>query len=186
MFDDPPRLKRGALRPLNDRQWRADVSAVLDRFQRAFPEIEYDVAWNVRALNGVAWREPGQRHVRLYGGLVRHRLIGLEACALLLAHETGHHYGGPPRDSVYEWMSCECQADFWAARHGVRMAWGGNDAEARHQVTLGARQILAFERSMIDSGANWVRPNTGDADCLDHASPDDRYRIFTSGAGDGA
>jgi hypothetical protein len=63
------------------------------------------------------------------------------------------------------------------------MAWDGNDAEARHQVSLGAQQILAFERSMIDSGADWVRPETGVADCLDHARPDDRYRIFVNEAG---
>jgi hypothetical protein len=179
MFDDPALLKDGDLRLRNDFHWRARVDSIMDRFRRAFPEIKYDVAWNIRALNGTAWREISQRHVRLYGGLLSHRLIGIEACALLFAHETGHHYGGPPRDSIYEWMSCECQADFWAARHGVRIALGGNEAGAKRYVLAGAQQILKFERRLLQRGVE--RPDSRQGGCLDHGQPEDRYQTFLSG-----
>jgi hypothetical protein len=174
-----PKLSRNALRPRRDQRWIQAVNAVMTRFQASFPEIKYDIAWEVDLLNGSAWRERAQRHVRLYGGILRHKLIGLEACALLFAHETGHHNGGAPRDIDYEWMTCECQADYWAARHGVRIAMG--DAEWRPIVERGAEQILSFEESMIEAGLEWATGDTSDLDCLDHVSPHLRYKTFLSG-----
>jgi len=150
---------------------------VMSKFQFAFPSIEYDIAWNVDLLNGTAWRERSKRHVRLYGGLLRHKLIGLEACAVLFAHETGHHCGGPPRDIDYEWMSCECQADKWAAQIGVRLAIGNSDW--RRTVKEGANQILAFEESLADSGMD-IANAEAERGCLDHATPRQRYDTFLS------
>lgn len=154
MFGDQPILSRSALRSSSDRKWTTAANSLMKRFQSAFPEIKYDIAWNIDLFNGTAWREINQRHVRLYGGLLRHKLIGFEACALLFAHETGHHYGGLPRDTDYEWMTCERQADFWAARYGVRMALGNSDS--RTTIKLGAEQILAFEKSMVGAGIEWA------------------------------
>jgi len=151
----------------------------MDRFRRAFPDINYDIAWNVCLLNGNAWRKISQRHVTLYGGLLRHRLIRIEAIALLFAHETGHHYGGPPRDTVYEWMSCECQADYWAARYGVRTAVGGAETEIRRFTLAGARQILKFERHLLKLGGNCLERSGG---CLEHSSPEIRYETFLKAA----
>ena len=164
MFSDQPNLRRNALRSKNDHKWTSASNALMKRFQSAFPEIEYDIAWNVDLFNGTAWREINQRHVRLYGGLLRHKLIGLEACALLFAHETGHHYGGLPRDVDYEWMTCECQADYWAARYGVRIALGSTNS--RTIVKLGAEQILAFEESMIKAGIEWATNETYNSECI--------------------
>lgn len=183
MFDDPQIPKSGSLRPKNDPGWRLQVDSVMDAFRLAFPEIKYDVAWNIAALNGTAWRELSQRHVRLYGGLLRHRLIGIEACALLFAHETGHHYGGPPRDASYEWMSCECQADYWAARYGVRKAFDGRDVSVKATVLAGARQILAFECALSEVGIDWK--NSEQDGCLDHSNPKERYQTFLRGAAEG-
>jgi hypothetical protein len=162
-------------RSRSDRAFLKHANAVMGKFRLAFPDIEYDIAWTVDLLNGTAWRERSQRHVRLYGGLLRHKLIGLEACAVLFAHETGHHYGGPPRDIDYNWMSCECQADRWAACKGVRLAMG--DTDWRRIVKKGADQILAFEQSLIDSGMEIADHGEEDG-CLDHASPRQRYDIF--------
>jgi hypothetical protein len=159
------------------------ASMVMSRFQVAFPDIEYDIAWTVGLLNGTAWRELSKRHVRLYGGLLRHKLIGVEACAVLFAHETGHHYGGPPRDIDYNWMSCECQADKWAAQHGVRSAIG--DADWRRTVREGANQILAFEESLAESRIE-IEDNDVVSDCLDHAPPRQRHNIFLTSLDDAA
>ena len=175
IFDPQPRLSRKYLRSRNDRAWMRRAGCVMSRFQSAFPDIEYDIAWTVDLLNGIAWRERSKRHVRLYGGLLRHKLIKLEACAVLFAHETGHHCGGLPRDVDYNWMSCECQADIWAAQHGVRLAMG--DADWRRTVREGAKQILAFEESLIESSMQFV-PNETELDCLDHAPPRQRYRTL--------
>lgn len=153
------------------------ATAVMGKFQLAFPDIEYDIAWTVDLLNGVAWRERAKRHVRLYGGLLRHKLIGLEACAVLFAHETGHHYGGPPRDIDYSWMSCERQADRWAARKGVRLAMG--EADWRRIVKEGADQILAFEEKLMASGLEIADHDQKDG-CLDYATPRQRHDIFVT------
>lgn len=179
MFDDPIPIEKGMLRSPNDRRWYTQVDAIMSQFRRAFPEIKYDVAWNVCLLNGSAWRKISERHVTLYGGLLRHRLIGIEAATLLFAHETGHHYGGPPRDTIYEWMSCECQADYWAARYGVRAVLGGAETEVKRVVLAGARQILKFERHLMKLGVHRLERS---GDCLDHASPEIRYKIFLKAA----
>lgn len=168
-------------RPRNDRAFLKRAMAVMSKFQVAFPEIEYDIAWSVNLLNGAAWRERTKLHVRLYGGLLRHKLIGLEACAVLFAHETGHHYGGAPKDNDYKWMSCECQADSWAARDGVRRAMG--DVDWRRIVKEGADQILAFEESIAEPEMAFADRGEPD-DCLDHASPRDRHQLFMTSVND--
>lgn len=178
MFDPPLNIPRRMLRKRGDESWQRKVAAILKRFQRAFPEIAYDIAWDVDAFNGTAWREISQQHVRLYGGLLRHRSIRLEAIALILAHETGHHYGGPPRDNVYTWMTTERQADFWAAHVGVKAAWADDREEAKRQILLGARQLLTFEMTMIelaDEEDRLRQLSRGDAD---HPLPSERFEIF--------
>jgi hypothetical protein len=180
LFDPPLILRRGMLRPFGDTVWRRKVTAVMQRFRRAFPEIVYDIAWKADAPNGVAWRQISQPHVRLYGGLLRHRAIGLEAVALLFAHETGHHKGGPPRNRTYTWMTCERQADFWAARFGVAAAWEGDTAESQRQIVEGARQVLAFETAMIQL-RNQQCENNHLRETEDYPTPKERFRIFMTG-----
>ena len=67
---------------------------LLSMFAKAFPEITYDLFWGSRTVNAQAWYSGEIRHVVLYGGLVRHRLVSRNCLALTLAHETGHHLGG--------------------------------------------------------------------------------------------
>src|SRR5262249_24140839 len=142
--------------------------------------IKFDVAWNVCLLNGAAWRNMSQRHVTLYGGLLRHRLIGIEAATLLFAHETGHHYGGPPSDTIYDWMGCERQADYWAARYGVRAALGVSERETREIILVGARQILNFDQHLMTLGVLRSDPSES---CVNYASPELRYVNFLKAAG---
>jgi hypothetical protein len=76
---------------------RRRADALIKRFQAAFPIIHYDLFWETRLLNAQAFIDGRGRCVRLYGGLGRHREVGVEGLAFALAHETGHHLGGPPR-----------------------------------------------------------------------------------------
>lgn len=179
IFDAPFRLPRAVLRTPHCPMWRREVSAIMQRFRRAFPEIHYDIAWDVDVLNGVAWRERARQHVRLYGGLLRHRDIGPEAAALLFAHETGHHKGGPPRDKTYTWMTSERQADFWAARFGVATAWAGNEDMAKRVVSLGARQLLAFETSLVRLQGERHK-NSKFVGLGEYPTPLERFQIFMS------
>jgi len=178
MFDPPPSIPKGVLRARGDKAWQHKVAAVMKRFQQTFPEIVYDIAWDVDALNGVAWRQMSQAHVRLYGLLLRHRAIRLEGVALLFAHETGHHRGGPPRDKTYTWMTTERQADFWAARFGVRAVWANDSAEAKRQVIEGARQLLALETNVIELDEAGCRSAQLSHENRDHPLPTERFRIF--------
>jgi hypothetical protein len=178
MFDPPLNVPRHILRPRGDEVWQRKATAVMKRFQRTFPEIAYDIAWEVDAFNGVAWREVSRPHVRLYGGLLRHRKIGLEGMALLFAHETGHHYGGPPRDKIHTWMTIEPQADFWAAHAGIKAVWAYDHDEAKRQIFLGARQVLSFEMKMMELADEEYKREQLTRGVDDHPSPSERFEIY--------
>src|SRR5690348_5217541 len=81
------------------------ASALLDRFRMAFPEVTYDLLSDSPTINSQAWRLGTIRYVRVYGGLIRHPRMTRSGLALMLAHETGHHLGGPPLDPAMPWIS---------------------------------------------------------------------------------
>ena len=78
----------------------------------------------VELANAQAFLEGGKKRVRLYGGLVRHRRIGAAGLAFALAHETGHHLGGPPYLQYYRWLSSEERATEWARSVGLHKVFG--------------------------------------------------------------
>jgi hypothetical protein len=178
VFDPPLDVPRQMLRPRGDAAWQRKAAAVMKRFQCTFPEISYDIVWEVDAFNGVAWREISQPRVRLYGGLLRHRKIHLEGIALIFAHETGHHYGGPPRDNIYTWMSIERQADLWAAQTGIKAVWTHDHEEAKRQILLGARQILSFEMKMMELANEEYKREQSTRGTNDHPLPSERFEIY--------
>ena len=111
---------------------------LLDQFRKAFPEITYELLWESGTINSQAWRLGLARNVRVYGGLARHPRITRAGLALMLAHETGHHLGGAPRDPDMPWISWQGQADYWAANVGMRKVFG---LHARNMTLRGALQI---------------------------------------------
>src|ERR1700744_4817116 len=71
-----------------DAERRECVAAIVARFADAFDGIAIDIAWKSDSLNAQAFRlGPTAAHVRVYGGLARHRDIGPEGLALAIAHE---------------------------------------------------------------------------------------------------
>jgi len=151
------------------RQRRRVVSDLLDRFGREFPEITYELLWESPTVNAQAWRLGTARYVRVYGGLVRHPAITKYGLALMLAHETGHHLGGLPRDPAMPWMTWQGQADYWAAGIAMPRAWGPH---ARAATLRGAREITELHRLLAAQFED---------DEVD-LSPDCRYCILRSGA----
>jgi hypothetical protein len=75
-------------------------------------------------MNAQAFLGPNGRCVRLYGGLGRHRWIGIEGLAFALAHETGHHLGGAPHLPFYSSLSSEERANEWATETGLPNVFG--------------------------------------------------------------
>ena len=94
IFDDI--IAREAVWPVEAAWPRRRADALLDRFRARFPAILYDIYWETRLMNAQAYIGGKGRSVRLYGGLGGHREVGVEGVAFTLAHETGHHLGGPP------------------------------------------------------------------------------------------
>ncbi len=96
-------------------------------FNRFYPSITFHVDWNNNSVNAIAYRQNGKQHVSIFGGLLRHNYIKIEAAGLVLAHEIGHHFGGKPRytQSGLTWASCEGQSDYWGAMVAMRNVWWG-------------------------------------------------------------
>jgi hypothetical protein len=144
------------------------AECLIELFARYFPDINYSLIWNSRLVNAQAWRRGEIRNVSLYGGLVRHPAIRKAGLALTLAHETGHHLAGPPRDPDLCWMAWQGQADYWAARVAMPRVFG---AQARRMTLGGAREIVALHEAFRKFGCD--EPDL---------SPACRLRIFHAGA----
>jgi hypothetical protein len=141
---------------------------LLDQFGKAFPEVTYELLWESGTINSQAWRLGAARNVRVYGGLVRHPKITRVGLALMLAHETGHHLGGPPHDPDMPWISWQGQADYWAASVGMKKVFG---LDARNMTPRGARQICDLHQEFVGS-AHEDEPDLP-SEC--------RYKIFMAG-----
>jgi hypothetical protein len=148
---------------------KALALSLLDQFGRAFPEITYELFWESPTVNAQAWRLGPARYVRVYGGLVRHSAITKYGLTLMLAHETGHHLGGLPRDPAMPWLTWQGQADYWAARTAMPRIWGPRACGA----TLRAAREIVELHKMVASQIEDDEPDL---------SPDCRYCIFRSGA----
>jgi hypothetical protein len=151
-----------------DTRRRKSASHLISLFARAFPQITYRLIWDSPLINAQAWRLGKGRNVYLYGGLVRHPVITRAGLAVALAHETGHHLGGQPRDPDMTWMSWQGQADYWAAHVGMPAVFGDS---ARTLTLRGARQIGNLERQLAGDMDEWASD----------LSPAVRLKIFSAG-----
>ena len=156
------------VRPENQRRKKM-VGDLLAQFGKYFPQITYDLIWESPTINAQAWRLGSELRVRIYGGLARHPALTRAGLALSIAHETGHHLGGPPRDPAMPLMSWQGQADYWAGRIAMPLMFG---PKARVATMRGARQILRLHEDLSSSTSD-------DAPDL---SPECRYLIFRAGA----
>jgi hypothetical protein len=100
------------------------AQGLMARFRAKFPALHYDLFWETRLMNAQAFLAPKGRCVRLYGGLGRHRWVGIEGLAFALAHETGHHLAGPPYLPFYSSLSSEERANEWATETGLPYVFG--------------------------------------------------------------
>jgi len=125
---------------------RRVVLDLFSKFRDAFPEITYELVWASATINSQAWTFGSRRYVRVYGGLARHPKMTTPGLALMVAHETGHHLGGPPYDPAMPWISWQGQADYWAASVGMKKVFG---SRAHHMTDRGAKQICELYNAFI-------------------------------------
>jgi hypothetical protein len=103
-----------------DASWpRRRIAKLIRRFGTCFPNIAYEIKAGLAVANAQALRSEGKNLVLVYGGLLRHRLVGSAGLSVALAHETGHHLGGEPRMKFLRWLSSEERADEWARDVGL-------------------------------------------------------------------
>jgi hypothetical protein len=127
------------LRPATDVRQHEWAAGIIRRFAAAFDDIAIDIAWESNSLNAQAFRLGPAAHVRVYGGLARHRDIGPEGLAVAIAHEIGHHKGGAPASRHYHWLSTDRRADEWARTVGLPAAFGQAAADVAR---AGADQLF--------------------------------------------
>ena len=96
-------------------------------------------------MNAQAYIGEKGRSVQLYGGLGRHREVGVEGIAFALAHEVGHHLGDEPRHEFYTTISSEERASEWAEETGLPIVFG--DAVARRYARRGVAKLRRLEKS---------------------------------------
>lgn len=127
------------LRSATDTKRRRCTDEIVARFASIFGDIRIDVAWESESLNAQAFRLGPAAHVRVYGGLARHRDIGPEGLAVAIAHEIGHHKGGAPASRYFHWLSNDWRADEWARTVGLPAAFG---KAATDVARAGAEQLF--------------------------------------------
>lgn len=137
ILDAPPRAE--LLRPRSNLAQLRRAEKLLASFSAAFPGISYDIYWETDTCNAQAFVVARDRFVRLYGGLIRHRFVGVAGLAYALGHETGHHLGGAPFHPQLFWLSSEERADEWAVKTGLPAVFGVHTA--RRYTSAGRAQI---------------------------------------------
>jgi hypothetical protein len=121
---DEPKLSL-QFRAMDDSVTEQHAQQVLNLFAGYYPGIRLRLLWNSNTVNAFAgYDADGTPTVEIHGGLVRHPDIRIEALALVVAHEIGHHEGGPPT-YPNDPRSCEGQSDYYGAAVIMREVYPG-------------------------------------------------------------
>lgn len=149
-------------------------------YKTHFPEVTFEIDWLNEQVNAWAFKVAGRPYVRLAGGLLRHVRVQIEGAGLVIAHELGHHYGGPPRytEADKSWASCEGQSDYWGAWIAQRKVWWGE--YAIDQTTKGAAQLLDLFSNglMMKHVVGLIGPRAG---ICTHPPAQCRYDTYMAG-----
>ncbi|MGE0174169.1 MAG: proprotein convertase P-domain-containing protein [Oligoflexales bacterium] len=92
--------------------------------------------WNNPTVNAYALRKNDVWSVNFFGGLARRPETTLDALALTVCHELGHHLAGFPYMGE-DWASSEGQSDYFATQSCSRLIWGDeHEVNAQHRDTV--------------------------------------------------
>lgn len=70
-------------------------------------------------VNAEIIKEKNDLLIKVLGGMINHEKMNVETLQLLLCHEAGHFFGGPPLKARNGWSSTEGQSDYYS---GVKCA----------------------------------------------------------------
>lgn len=116
---------------------QAQFNDVMDRVEKIFTaeieaagdKLKINRLWSDGTVNASAQRSGNTRVLNMYGGLARHKAIGIEGMALVVCHELGHHNGGAPKTSGWysTWATNEGGADYYATAKCLRRFFAEDD-----------------------------------------------------------
>lgn len=97
-------------------------------------ELVAEKRWNDPTVNAYADQMGKTWKVTMFGGLARRPEVTLDAFALVVCHELGHHFAGY---AFYDgdWAAAEGQSDYWATQVCARKIWlksGEKNAKLAH------------------------------------------------------
>lgn len=145
---------------IHHEQAKALVESVRDRL-----DVDIRLLWS--SNSSAIYYEKG-KPVKVPRGLVQHPGMTADGLALILAHESAHARG----------KHHEADADYWAARHGLRRLWG-KEGFTRHRALKAAQAVLTSqfsERFNINCRKQKVELNaTG------YPTVQSRWNIFKAG-----
>ncbi len=109
---------------------KGQFDAIIDKIENLYRPIfgklgatlVVDRLWESEEANAFAFKNGSEWHVELHGGLARRSEVTLDAYALVICHEVGHHLGGFP--FTFSGMSNEGQSDFYATHTCAPIIWG--------------------------------------------------------------
>jgi hypothetical protein len=109
--------------PINNQYYLEECEWLIEKVYRPlYPDITYLFDWYSDEVNSHSWVQGDQKYIYLSGGLARIEGFEYEGVALALAHEIGHLRGKP---EVAPGVTCEGQADWYAASRVLRNIWFG-------------------------------------------------------------
>jgi hypothetical protein len=102
------------------------VNYLFKLFNGFYPDVTFYLDQENDTPNAYSFIEYNKPHVVVTGGLVVLDAIKFESLALIIAHELGHLYGGPPKGP--NGYTCTGMADFAATAAIIPYVWSGRFA----------------------------------------------------------
>jgi len=85
--------------------------------------------WADGTVNAFADRQGRRWIISMYGGLARYPRMTYDGYMAIACHEMGHHLGGAPRFSAFDWASIEGQSDYYATLKCLRRMFRNDNNE---------------------------------------------------------
>ncbi|HWU43137.1 MAG TPA: hypothetical protein VN132_06855 [Bdellovibrio sp.] len=174
-------------------------NAVMDRIEQLFSgdierqgdHLKINRLWSDGTVNASAQKSGNTRILNMYGGLARHKAIGVEGMALVVCHELGHHNGGAPKVGSWwgdAWATNEGGADYYATGKCLRRYFLQDDnasivaslnidptAKAACEANYSSVQDQLICKRISEAGqqvANLFMDLSGDSKPANYATPD--------------
>ncbi len=107
--------------------------------------------WSDSTVNAYALRYGSSWTIQMFGGLARHEKMTIDAVAIAMCHELGHHLAGFPKyDGYMSWASSESQSDYFASAKCLRKLWAKDDNQ---KIMSTVKVPVALEKSCASAWA---------------------------------